>query len=358
MVLLEAAGNGPKLGTPVKVNTMLFDNRFQRDHQSKRRLLGLGALAIAATGLLPTFALAQADFPNKPVKILVGFPAGSSTDVAARVIAQRMSLSMGQQVVVENRAGASSNIAARAVATSAPDGYTLFVGTIANTINATLQAATSLDLAKELLPVAMVGSVPNILVAHPSLGVESVPQLIAKAKADPGRVTFASSGNGTSPHLSGELFAHMAGVRLLHVPYKGSSPAVVDLLAGQVATMFGPASTVLPHIREGKLRALASTGPKRASALPDLPTVDEVGLKGFETSVWFGLNAPLGTPAPVIERLRAAIQAAQDHPEVVTQFRAQGIELVRAGPREYAALIRTETDKWAAIIKTANVKPE
>lgn len=314
---------------------------------------------LAAATLFSVAALAQSEiYPSKPVRVLVGFPAGSSTDVATRVIAQRLGQSLGQQFIVENRAGASSNIAARAAVAAPADGYTLFVGTVANTINATLQASSSVDLSKDFLPVAMVGSVPNILVANPSLGVSSLEQLIAKAKAEPGRVSFASSGNGTSPHLSGELLAHMAGVRLLHVPYKGSSPAVVDLLAGQVLTMFGPASTVLPHIREGKLRALASTGLKRASSMPDLPTVDELGLKGFETSVWFGINAPRGTPAAVIEKLRAAIAAAQDNAEVQTQFKAQGIEFVRAGPAEYAALIRSETDKWARVIKVANVQPE
>lgn len=319
-----------------------------------RRLL----CALAAAALVPA-AFAQSEaYPSKPVRLLVGFPAGSSTDVAARAIAQRLGPLLGQQFIVENRAGASSNIAARAVATAPADGHTLFVGTIANTINATLQASSSVDISKELLPVAMMGSVPNLLVVHPSLGVDTVEQLIAKARAEPGRISFASSGNGTSPHLSGELLAHMAGVRMLHVPYKGSSPAVVDLLAGQVLSMFSPASTVLPHIREGKLKALASTGLKRASSMPELPTVDELGLKGFETSVWFGINAPRGTPAAVIDKLRQAVQAAQDSADLQAQFKAQGIELVRAGPNEYASLIRNETDKWARIIKAANVQAE
>ncbi|MFZ9508943.1 MAG: tripartite tricarboxylate transporter substrate binding protein [Burkholderiaceae bacterium] len=322
---------------------------------ARRSVCVIAAAALA----LPGAVFAQQDaYPSKPVRIVVGFPAGSSTDVATRVIAQRLGQALGQQFVVENRAGASSNIAARAVAGAQADGYTLFVGTIANTINATLQANTSVDISKELLPVAMMGSVPNILVAHPSLGVDNLAQLIAKAKADPGKITFASSGNGTSPHLSGELLAFMAGVRMLHVPYKGSSPAVVDLLAGQVLTMFGPASTVLPHIREGKLKALASTGLTRASSMPDLPTVDELGLKGFETSVWFGINAPLNTPAAVIEKLAAAVNAAQDSAEVQAQFKTQGIEVVRAGPSNYAALIRSETDKWARVIKAAGVQSQ
>lgn len=327
--------------------------------RDKRRFLGhLGRLGLlAACGLaLPAFG--QDAFPTRPVRLVVGFPPGSSADVSARVLAQRMSEGLGQQVVVENRPGASSNIAARAVATAPADGYTLFVGTIANTINATLQPATSVDLSREFAPVAMISSVPNLLVAHPSIGVTSVQQLIDKAKAEPGRLSFASSGNGTSPHLSGELFAHMAGVRLLHVPYKGSSPAMVDLLAGQVNTMFAPAPTALPHIREGKLKALASTGLRRTPFAPELPTVDELGLKGFETSVWFGLNAPQGTPAAVVERLRKAVEAAQEHPDLQSQFRAQGIEAVRAGPEAYASLIKSETDKWARVIKAANVQPE
>ncbi|TFY99839.1 Bug family tripartite tricarboxylate transporter substrate binding protein [Ramlibacter rhizophilus] len=324
-------------------------------HINKRRLLQLLATAAFAA---PVLAPAQEAFPSRPVRIVVGFPAGSSTDVAARVLAQRLGEASGQQFVVENKPGASSNIAARTVASAPADGYTLFMGTIANTINASLLPNNSVDISREFMPVAMVGSVPNVLVAHPSLGVETVQQLIDKAKAEPNRITYASSGNGTSPHLSGELFSHMAGVRMLHVPYKGSSPAVVDLLAGQVNTMFAPASTALPHIRAGKLKALASTGPKRSDFAPELPTVEELGLKGFETSVWFGLNAPLGTPPQVVERLRTLVHAAQDDAQVQSQLKAQGIELVKAGPKEYGERIQQETDKWARVIKLANVKPE
>lgn len=322
--------------------------------QRQKRLI-LGLVAIAALSL-PATAMARENFPNKPVKIVVGFPAGSSTDVAARVLAQMLGQTMGQQFIVENRPGASSNIAARTVTTAPADGYTLFVGTIANTINVSLQPGVSVDLGKEFTPVSMIGSVPNLLVVNPSLGVDTFEQLLSMAKAEPGRITYASSGNGTSPHLSGELFSFMAGVRMLHVPYKGSSPAVVDLLAGQVAAMFAPASTVLQHIRSGKLKALASTGLKRSEALPDLPTVDELGLKGFETSVWFGLNAPIGTPQNVVQSLHAAVQAAQEHAELKTQFKAQGIDVVRLGQNEYGALIDSETQKWARLIKSAGIQ--
>jgi len=323
--------------------------------RKNRSLLGL---LLAATLALPSSVIARDVFPSKPVKIIVGFPAGSATDVAARVLAQRLGQTLGQQFIVDNRAGASSNIAARSVATAPPDGYTLFVGTIANTINVSLQPAVSVDLAKEFVPVSMIGSVPNILVVNPSLGVATMDQLLVKAKAEPGRITYASSGNGTSPHLSGELFNFMAGVRLLHVPYKGSSPAVVDLLAGQVATMFGPASTVLPHIRSGKLKAIATTGLRRSESLPDLPTVEELGLKGFETSVWFGLNAPIGTPQEVVDRLHAAVQAAQDHAELKLQFKNQAIDIVRANPSEFSTLIDNETNKWARLIKSAGIQSQ
>jgi tripartite-type tricarboxylate transporter receptor subunit TctC len=341
-----------------KSNASLMRDTFTRNNdmkRDKRHFMGwLAAIALAS----PLQVLAQDRFPSKPVRIVIGFTAGSSTDVAARVLAQALSQSWGQPVVVENRPGASSNIAARGVATSAADGYTLFVGTIANTINASLQPASSVDLSREFLPVAMLGSVPNLLVVTPSLGVDSFQQLVAKAKADPGKISYASSGNGTSPHLSGELFGEMAGVKLLHVPYKGSSNAVTDLLGGQVQAMFAPASTVLPHIRAGKLKALASTGLRRADMFPDLPTVDELGLKGYETSVWFGINAPLGTPPAVIEVLRTGILAAQDTADLQAQFKAQGIEVVKRGPREYGDYIKAETDKWSRLIKSADIKSE
>ncbi len=323
----------------------------------KRREWLAAGCALAA-GASPLATMAQGAYPQRPVRLVVGFPAGSSTDVAARAVSQRVSDALGQSFVVDNRPGASSNIAAKAVAAAPADGYTLFVGTVANTINVTLQPATSVDLLKDFLPVAMIGSVPNLLVVHPSLNVDSVEQLVRAAKAQPGKIAYASSGNGTSPHLSGELFCMMAGIRMLHVPYKGSSPAVTDLLAGQVGAMFSPASTVLPHIRAGKLKALASTGARRTGTAPDLPTIAELGLAGFETSVWFGVMAPAGTPADVVEKLRAATFTALQAPDLQSQFSGQGIDVVRAGPQEFVALVRAETDKWAKVIQTAGVKPE
>ena len=317
----------------------------------------LAAMSLAAAVLAPP-AWAQASFPSRPVKVVVGFPPGSATDVATRAVADAMAKRLGQPVIVENRPGAASNIAAKAVATSPADGYTVFVGTIANAINAAFPNSTSADLAKDFVPVTMIGSVPNVLVAHPSLGVSSVDELIRAAKAKPGQIAFASSGNGTSPHLSGELFASMAGIKLLHVPYKGSTPAVTDLLGGQVQMMFSPASTVMQHIRAGKLKALAATSPKRLAMAPDLPTIDELGLKGFETSVWFGFVVPPGTPRDAVSKLESATHGALDSPEVQELFRAQGIEVVKSSPEGFSRYIGDETAKWAKVIRSSNIKPE
>ena len=318
----------------------------------------LAAMSLATGAVISFAAWGQAAYPSRPVKVVVGFPAGSATDIAARGVAEALAHRLGQPFIVDNRPGAASNIAAKAVATSPPDGYTLFVGTIANTINAAFPNATSPDLAKDFVPVTMIGRVPNILVVNPSFGVTSVDQLIREAKAKPGQISFASSGNGTSPHLSGELFSSMTGIKMLHVPYRGSTPAVTDLLGGQVQLMFSPASTVLPHIRAGKLKALATTGAKRSAIAPDLPTVDELGLKGFETSVWFGFLLPVGTPPDVVAKIQAATHAALDQPDVQNLFRAQGIEVVKSTPDEFARYIRSETSKWAKVIQTAGIKPE
>jgi tripartite-type tricarboxylate transporter receptor subunit TctC len=305
---------------------------------------------------MPISVLAQETYPDRPVKITVGFSAGSSTDAAARVVAAKMSQILGQSVVVENRPGASSSLAARAIAATPPDGYNLFIASVANAINASAQGPASFDVAKNFAPIGMLGSVPNLLVAHPSLGVDTLPELISLGKGKGSQLSFASSGNGTAPHMAGLLFAKSAGIELLHVPYKGSSAAMADLLAGRVSLMFAPASTVLPHIRSGKLKAIASTGLKRTNSAPDLPTISELGLKDFESSVWLGLVAPLGTPAKVQATLVSAVQTALDSPEVKSQFAAQGIEVVKAGPKEFGQYIRSETDKWGKVIEASGVK--
>ena len=316
--------------------------------------LALGALALGTS--LASGAQADADYPSRPVKVLVGFPPGSATDVAARAVCDAMAQRLGQPCVVENKAGAGSNIAAKSAASSPADGYTLFVGTSANAINAAFPHLAPVDLAKDFVPITMIGSVPNVLVTHPSLGVASVDALIAAAKARPGGITYASSGIGTSPHLSGELFSSMAGVKMTHVPYRGSTPAVTDLLAGQVQIMFSPASTVLQHIRAGKLKALAVTSSQRTSVAPELPTLDELGLAGFETAVWFGFVAPAGTKPAVTAKVRAATHAALDTPQVQALFGAQGIDVIKTDSAEFARHVDGETAKWTRLIRSAGIK--
>ena len=315
----------------------------------KRFALAMGTALLAAS-------VAAQTYPSSPVKVAVGFPPGSAADVAARMVTTQLGQILGTSFVVENRPGAGSNIATEAVARAPADGYTLLMGTVANTINHGLYPDLRFNFATDLAPIALVGTVPNLLVVHPSLDAKTVAELIAAAKAKPGTLTYASSGNGTSPHLSGELFSEMAGVKLVHVPYKGSSQAVVDLVAGRVSLMFSPASTVLPHIKSGKLRPLASTGLTRANAMPELPTLSESGLQGFDTGVWFGLLAPAKTPPAVIERLAKATVQARESAELKSQFGSQGIDLLQGGPKEFEDYIGKEIAKWAKVIKAAGVK--
>jgi tripartite-type tricarboxylate transporter receptor subunit TctC len=321
----------------------------------RRQLIALMALPL---GAVPGIAGAQAAYPSGPVKVLIGFPPGTAADVAARVVADGMGKRLGQSFVIENRAGAGSNIAARALVASPPDGYTLFVVTIANTINAVFPNSTAVDPTRDFTPVTMIGSVPNVLVAHPSLGVNSVADLIKLAKAKPGALSFGSSGIGTSPHLSGELFSMMTGVTMVHVPYRGSTPAVTDLLAGQVQLMFSPASSVLQYVRAGKLKALAVTSPKRTAIAPELPTLDELGLKGFDTSVWVGLVAPNGTPPEAVAKLRSAAHAALESAEVERAYKAQGIDVVKTSGDEFAQYLRSEAARWSKVVQATGMKPE
>ncbi|NPC54591.1 Bug family tripartite tricarboxylate transporter substrate binding protein [Caenimonas soli] len=323
---------------------------------NRRQLIAF--LSLVAGTALPGIAGAQTAYPSGPVKVLVGFPPGTAADVATRVVTEGMAKRLRQPFIVENRAGAGSNIAARALVSSPPDGYTVFVATIANTINAGFPNSTAVDPVKDFMPVTMIGNVPNVLVAHPSLDVATVADVIRMAKAKPGDLSFASSGIGTSPHLSGELFSMMAGVKMVHVPYRGSTPAVTDLLAGQVQLMFAPASSVLQHVRAGKLKALAVTSPKRTAVAPELPTLDELGLKGFDTSVWIGLVAPARTPPEVTAKLRAAAHSTLDSPEVENVFKTQGIDVVKTSQEEFSRHLRSEAARWSKVIQAAGIKPE
>ncbi len=273
---------------------------------------GLAVSVLVGPGFAPGPAHAQ-DFPSRAIHLVVGFAPGTAADLIARILAPGMSRALGQQVIVENRPGAGSIIAAEQVVRAQKDGYALLVGTVANVINGVIRPLP-FDFAVDLEPVVLAGEAPNILVVPPSLGVDTVSALIALAKAKPGELTFGSSGFGTSPHVSGELFNVMAGVRIVHVPYQGSAPAMTDLLSGRISMLFSPASTAVPHIQAGTLRALASTTLKRPAIAPNLPTMNEAGLNGFETAVWFGLNAPAGTPGNVITKLARAANDALTTP--------------------------------------------
>ncbi len=301
-------------------------------------------------------ASAQDSYPSRPVKLIVGLSAGSSTDVTARIVGQKMGQILGQAFVVENRGGAAGNIATSVVAHSAPDGYALLFGSVATTVNVTLSPNTSFDFVKDLTPIALLGTVPNILIVHPSLGVNSVEELIALARKRPNEIMAANSGIGTSPHLSSELFNLMAGVKLVSVPYQGSSQAMTDLLGGRTMLMFAPAPTALSQRNSGTLRFLASTQLKRAGAMPELPTIDELGLKGFDTGVWFGLFAPAGTPKAVIDRLAKVANEAIHSDEVVAAFKAQGIDPIGSTPEEFSVYVKAEIEKWGKVVTAAGVK--
>jgi tripartite-type tricarboxylate transporter receptor subunit TctC len=313
-------------------------------------------LALALVLMLPAAVRAQSDYPSRPVRIVVGFGPGAAADLTARVLAQRLSQTMGQQFFVENKPGGGSTVAAEQVARGPKDGYTLFVGTVANVINAVLQPDLAFDFARDFAPITYATSSPNILVVHPSTGVSDVKGLIAFAKANPEKVFYGSSGVGTAPHLSGELFNMMAGTKMVHVPYSGSAQAVTDLIAGRTQVMFSPASTVLQYVASGQLRALASSETGRASAAPELPTVAEAGLPGFDTSVWFGLVAPAGTPPEIAEKLSRAINEALGNDEVVKLLHAAGLDIKGGTPEQFSAFIAGETKKWNGVAAAAGLR--
>jgi tripartite-type tricarboxylate transporter receptor subunit TctC len=326
-----------------------------------RLCLGLAVMLVLSAKILPSKilpanALAQEAYPSRPVRIVVGFGPGSAADLTARVLAQRLSRTMGQQFFIENKPGGGSTVAAEQVARGPKDGTTRFVGTVANVINAVLQPDLTFDFSRDFAPIAYTTSSPNILVAHPSIGVKNVKELIAFLKANPGKVFYGSSGVGTSPHLSGELFNMMAGTKMVHVPYSGSAQAVTDLIAGRTQVMFSPASTVLQYVASGQLIALASSERDRAAAAPDLPTVAESGLPGFDTSVWFGLVAPAGTPPDIIEKLSRAINEALGNDEVIAPLHAAGLDIKGGTPQEFGAYIAAETKKWNDVVTAAGLR--
>ena len=306
--------------------------------------------------LVATLACAQT-YPTKPIRLVVPFPPGGATDILARDVAQKLTEAWGQSVIVDNRPGAGGNIGSELVAKAAPDGYTIEMGTVGtHAINASLYAKMPYDHVKDFTPVILVAGVPNVLVVNPSVPANSVAEIIAYAKANPGKLNFASSGNGTSIHLSGELFKVMAGVQITHIPYKGSTPALQDLLAGQVQMMFDNLPPSLPQIKAGKLRALAVTSATRAPALPDVPTLAESGLPGFEASSWFGILAPAGTPAPIVAKLNGEIAKWLATPEAKEKLAKQGANAAGGSPDDFAKHIAAETAKWAKVVKDSGAK--
>lgn len=304
-----------------------------------------------ATTLATTLALAG-PYPDKPIRLVVPFPPGGTTDLLGRVLATRLSETLGQQVVVDNRPGAGGTIGSDVVAKAPADGYTLLFGTVGTqSINATLYKKLPFDAQKDFSPVALFAGVPNILVVNPNVPARNVRELVSYAKANPGKLNMGSAGNGTTNHLSGELFKSMAGIEIVHVPYKGSGPAMADLLANQVQLMFDNLPGSLPHVKAGRLRALAVTSATRSPALPDVPTMAEAGISGYEADVWFGVVAPRGLPPAVASRLSQEITR-------IAQDKAMRDKLVHAGaspltstPEQFSVLIRRDTDKWAKLVR-------
>ena len=301
-------------------------------------------------------AASQERYPSKPLRLIVPFAPGGSTDIFARLIAERAQAPLGQPVVVENRAGAAGNIGAEAVVRSAPDGYTLLMATTGvMAINNALYKNMTYDAAKDLEPVLYVASITNVLIVPPDSPAKSVAELIALAKKEPGKLTFASSGAGASTHMSAELFKSMTGIDILHVPYKGSGPAMPDLMSGRVSMMFENAPGAVSHIKAGKLRALAQTGLKRSSALPEVPTVAESGVPGYESLSWSGIAVPAGTPRAVIDRLNRDLNSILAMADMRQKLAEQGADAIGGAPEAFAAHIRAEREKWSRVIKTANI---
>lgn len=317
------------------------------------RLVVMGSLACTTVSA----ALAQS-YPAKPVKVVVGYAAGGAVDIVARTVGQAMSTGLGQAVVVENKPGAGTNIAVKAVIDAPADGYTLMLAANALAANMALYQPAPFDAERDLTPISLVGRVPVVIAANPNVPYNTVAKLIEAAKAKPGGLAFASPGNGSTPHMALELFASAAGINLQHIPYKGGSPAITDVIGGQLPLVAVNALEVLPHYKSGKLKVLAVLSQKRTSIFPDAPTIAESGFRSFEASVWYGFVAPAATPKPVIARLHAEVQKALQTPEVRERMSAVGGEVELGSPEHFGALIRSERARYAKLVRDANIKPD
>jgi tripartite-type tricarboxylate transporter receptor subunit TctC len=321
----------------------------------RRQLLHLVAGA-AALPAVSVFAWAQT-YPSRPVRIMVGLASGGTTDIVARLIGQWLSERLGQQFIIENRPGAGSGIAVQAVVNAPPDGYTLLQVNAANVLNAALYEKLNFNFIHDIAPVASISRESSVMVVHPSFPAKSVPEFIAYAKANPGKINMGSAGNGSGPHMTGELFKMMAGVDMVHVPYRGGSPALTDLLAGQVQVYFGTITGLIAYIRAGQLRALAVTAATRSEAFPDIPTVGEF-VPGYEASTVFGIGAPRNTPAEIVDTLNKAINGALADPKFKARFADLGGTALALSPADFGKLIADETEKWAKVIRAGNITPE
>jgi tripartite-type tricarboxylate transporter receptor subunit TctC len=319
------------------------------------RVLWAMALCAAAAG----HAIAAESYPAKPLRVVVGFPPGGFVDFTARLVATPLGTALGQQLVVENRGGAGGIVGTEIAARAAPDGYTLTVGSAGtHGVNQSLYPKLPYNVLRDFVPIARLADAPSILAVHPSLPVRSVKELLALARARPGEINYASAGSGTSTHLAAVLFEHLGRVKMVHVPFKGGGPAMVALLAGEVPVTFGTAASVSPQTKSGKLRGLAQTAGKRSAVLPDLPTVAESGLPGYEMLNWLGLFAPAGTPQTIVERLSSEALRVLKQPEVIARFHAQGAEPSPLEPDAFAAFVKSEIEKWAKVVAATGMTVE
>jgi tripartite-type tricarboxylate transporter receptor subunit TctC len=322
---------------------------------ARRRFLHL-ATAAAALPSVSRMATAQT-YPTRPVRLIIGYPPGGSADITARLLGQWLSERLGQPFVIESRPGASTNIATEAVVRAPPDGYTLLLVAPANAINATLYEKLNFNFISDIAPVAGIIRFPNVMVVNPLVPAKSVPEFIAYAKANPGRLNMASSGNGSTIHVSGELFKMMTGVNMVHVPYRGGAPALTDMISGQVQVMFDNVPTSIEFIRAGKLRALAVTTATRSEVLPDLPTVGDF-VPGYEASAWYGVGVPKGTPDDIIDKLNKEINAILAEPKAKARLADLGASLLAGSPADFGELVADETEKWGKVVKFSGAKPD
>ena len=318
----------------------------------------LRALPLAAAALAPGFATAQDAWPSKPVRLILPFPPGGGTDILGRLIAERLTAGLGQPVVTENRGGAGGNVGAEAAARSAPDGYTIVLVAPSLAISPSLYSKLNYDPVKDFAPVSLVATVPNVMITHPSVPANTLAEFIKLAKTKPGGMNFGSGGSGTSNHLAGELFNIVAGVKLVHIPYKGVNLAMQDVLSGQIHLVVIGIPAAAPHIKAGKLRALALVTPQRSPILPEVPTVAEAGLRDFELTTWYGILAPAGTPRPVVARLNAELVRIMHAPEVKERLAGMATDPVTSTPEEFADYIKREIVKWGEVVRKAGLKAD